>query len=323
LGLGGEVMAYQPRWTRGTVTQSGDRSCKDRYDVIRVLLSPYTRQITVWDLGASLGYFGLRLASDLEAVSVMVDARPDLVNVVRENALPTTIAMTHRLSVGDLDALAASEAPDVVLALNVLHHFDDWRGALDAVLALGDRIIIETPGRGDVNSANYAESMRLLDALEAMGAPTAAHFPSHVTAGVKRPMFLIDRVKDRVSSGYAYVERVRTRGKHPVRAHRIHSDFETKWITYDDGESRAWEPGMNLWNWAQMGGVYPSRASVQDAVRAACEGMPPHGDLKPWNVILQGQMVRVIDAGHRQSVDDAAGLANTLEWIARPEAAYV
>ena len=107
--------------------------------------------------------------------------------------------MTHRLSVQDLQELAASEAPDVVLALNVLHHFADWRGALDAVLALGDRIIIETPGEGDVHSANYPEAMKLLDVLHGLG-PVAARFPSHMTPGVDRPMFLIDRVKDCVTS---------------------------------------------------------------------------------------------------------------------------
>jgi hypothetical protein len=250
-------VAYQPRWVRGATIDIGDRDCAARYEVIRVLLSPYTRTITVWDLGANLGYFGLRLASEFGAVAVMVDSRPELVNVCQDNGLPTTIALTHRLSVQDLAEVAASEAPDVVLALNVLHHFADWRGALEAVLGLADRVILETPGRGDVNSANYAEAMRLLDAVEALGEPVAASFPSHVTPGVKRPMFLIDRVKGRVTSGYAYVERVRARGKHPVRPHRILRDFHMKTIAYDDGEARAWYPGMNLWNWAQLGGAWP------------------------------------------------------------------
>jgi hypothetical protein len=317
-------MAYQPRWVRGATTDGGDRDCAARYEVIRVLLSPYTRTIAVWDLGANLGYFGLRLASEFGAVAVMVDSRPELVNVCQDNGLPTTIALTHRLSVQDLAEVAASEAPDVVLALNVLHHFADWRGALEAVLGLADRVILETPGRGDVNSANYAEAMRLLDAVEALGEPVAASFPSHVTPGVKRPMFLIDRVKDRVTSGYAYVERVRARGKHPVRPHRILRDFHTKAIAYDDGEARAWYPGMNLWNWAQLGGAWPSRETAWAAVTGAVSSMGrPHGDIRPWNFILQGDGVELIDYGHRASVPDADGLKTTLEWIDHPERARV
>jgi hypothetical protein len=317
-------MAYQPMWVRGSVAGTADRECADRYEVIRSFITPYRRQITSWDLGANLGYFGLRLAHDVNAVSVMVDSRPELVSACRANGLPTTMAMTHRLSVADLREIAASEAPDVVLALNVLHHFDDWRGALEAVLGMADRAIIETPGRGDVRSANYREAMRLLDAIEALGVPVTARFPSHVTPGVMRPMFVVDRVKDHVTAGYAYVERVRKRGRHPVRPHRIVRDMHTAVVSYGDGETRQWYPGVNLWNWAQMGGSWPTRQDAQSAVRSAFAAMPArHGDFRPWNLILQGQSATVIDVGHRRSTDDDAGLEQTVRWIAHPEQAYV
>lgn len=316
-------MAYQPKWVRGKETP-GDRDCAARYEAIWSVVAPYTRTTTVWDIGANLGYFGLRLAHDAGCVSVMVDSRPQLIDSCRENDLPTTVAITHRLSVKDLQELSASEAPDVVLALNVLHHFDDWQGALDAVLALGDRLVIETPGRGDTGSANYVEAMKLLDAIEALQPMRLASFPSHVTPGIQRPLFLIDRVKDRLTSSYAYVERVRVRGKHPVRAHRILRDFSVKAIAYQGGEARDWHPGINLWNWVQFGGAWPDRSSVMGAVRDAHAGLlEPHGDFRPWNLILQGQRVVPIDGGHRRSVSDDVGLKTTLDWIAHQELARV
>lgn len=316
-------MAYQPEWVRGVEKATGDRDCAERYEAIAPICWAYKRAFTVWDLGASLGYFGHRLAYDTGAFSVMVDSRPALVDVCEVNAFRTTMALTRRLTVEDLRELAASECPDVVLALNVLHHFEDWRGALEAVLALGEEVLIETPGRGDTGSANYAESQKLLDAIEALSPELIAEHPSHVTAGVKRPMYRLVTRKPCVTRGYAYGGRVRPRGPHPVRPHVIASTHDEKTIHYLTGESRSWAPGMNLWNWLQLGGSYPSRSSVQAAVQKAASEVQSHGDLRPWNFILRGRSVEVIDGGHRQSVDDATGVRDTVAWIARPELAYV
>jgi hypothetical protein len=126
-----------------------------------------------------------------------------------------------------------------------------------------------------------------------------------------------------VTASYAYRERVRARGPHPVRPNRIESSNARKVIHFNGAGTRIWYPGMNLWNWLQMGGSYPDRATVQQAVQdeaARLTGL--HGDFKPWNLILQGQQARAIDGGHRRSVDDATGLKNTLAWIENPELAY-
>lgn len=314
-------MAYQDRWTRGHVTP-GDRACGARYEVVRTVASAWSRPITVWDLGANLGYFGLRLADELGAIAVMVDARPVLASVCQENAIPTTIAMTARLSIADLQELAAAEHADLVLALNLLHHFDNWRAAFEAVCRLGETIVIETPGRGDIGSAHYAASQSLLDAIEASGAELLATHLSHVTPGVQRPLYRLIRPKASLASGYVYGARVRAKGAIAPRSHVIVSTATEKTITFADGESRPFVPGLNLWNWLQLGGAYPSRAEIAKAVRASAAGLFSHGDLMPWNVILQGQDVTIIDAGHRRH-DDARGLRDTLTWIDDPEAAYV
>lgn len=316
-------MSYQPRWVRGKAVAAGDRDCDRRYELIRPVVAPYQRPATVWDLGANLGYFGCRLTDEFGAVSVMVDQRPMLAEVCRENGLPTTIAMTHRLTAADLRELAGSECPDVVLALNVLHHMPDWPEALAALVAFGATVIIETPGRDDQGSASYERSQEILSVIEALEPELLGWSPSHVTAGVQRPLFCLRLAKTAVSQGYAYIERVRPRGPHPVRAHQIASTFKEKTVTFDGEQPRQWAPGMNLWNWLQMGGVYPSRASVQVAMKQAAAGIVgTHGDLKPWNVVLGGEAVQIIDAGHRQSVDDAQGLSDTVAWIERPELAY-
>lgn len=314
-------MSYQSRWVRGVETP-GDRACAERYELVRAVAEPFSRQLTIWDLGANLGYFGCRLADAMGAVTVMVDQRASLVDVVRENAIPTTIAMTHALTTEDLRELAHSEHADIVLALNVLHHCDDPVAALFEVVRMGESVVIETPGRGDVRSANFVESQVLLDAIEALQPELIGQTPSHVTPGVKRPIYLVTRQKPSLERAYAYGARVRPRGALPVRPHVIRSNADRKTVTFAGEPPRPWVPGMNLWNWLQMGGSYPSRASVQAAVKQAGAGVVgTHGDIKPWNVVLQGEAVQIIDAGHRQN-DDAQGLADTLQMIAQPELAY-
>lgn len=317
-------MTYQPLWVRGKTMGAGARECEARYALIQPVVAAYRRQATVWDLGANLGYFGCRLADACGAVAVMVDQRPVLEAACRANALPTTVAMTHTLTAADLRELAASECPDVVLALNVLHHMPDWRQALEALLEFGETLLIETPGRGDRGSASYERSQALLDVLEALEPEILGWSPSHVTPGVGRPLFALRRPKAAVRQGYAYIERVRPRGAHPVRAHRIASTAEGKRVKFAGEPARDWAPGLNLWNWLQLGGSYPDRAQVRAALVGAARGLvSPHGDLRPWNVILQGEAVQLIDAGHRRSADDAEALAQTLAWIDHPEQAYV
>lgn len=318
-------MAYQDRWIAGETTEQGDRACADRYALIRPVLQTYRRPFTVWDVGANLGYFGCRIASEFPAVSVMIDQRAALAEACRANGLPNTIAMTHQFTAHDLIEVAQSEHADVVLALNVLHHMPDWREALPAILALGENVIIETPNIGDKGSAHYERAVEILDALWAHG-PDAmvGESPSHVTPGIFRPMVLFRQPKSAVTASYAYRGRVRARGPHPVRPHVITSTPQAKTITYADGESREWRHGMNLWNWLQLGGSYPDRAAVQQCAREVAANLTDtHGDFKPWNLILQGKTIDVIDHGHRQSVDDAEGLAQTVKWIAQPELAYV
>lgn len=310
-------MAYQDTWIHGVTTAHGERSCADRYAVIRELVSRYTRPVTIWDLGANRGYFGLRLAADFaHAIVVMVEPRTDLQRMCEANGLPNVIAMTHRLSVADLKELSRCIHADVVLALNVLHHIDDPVAAYEAVCGMGRDIVIETPGSGDVGSAHYEASQRLLDRIESDHPTVLATYPSHVTSGVRRSVCHLARNKTSLKHGYVYGDRVRPRGPHRARPHTITCDDAVKTITYADGESRPWHQGVNLWNWLQLGGSYPSRGVVATAVEEAFSAMDrPHGDFRPWNLILQGATVAVIDAGHRQSVPDAQGLADTVRWV--------
>jgi hypothetical protein len=307
-------VAYQDYWIRGAVTARGDRECQARYAIIRDVVAEYQRPVTVLDLGANLGYFGCRLAHEFGAVSVMVDRRRELIESCASNDLPTTIALQRTLTVADLRELAACEHIDVVLALNVLHHLPDWRGALDALLQIGEQIIIETPSRDDRGSCRFEAARALLDAIERERPETIGSTESHVTAGVRRPLFRLVRGKRHLTKGYVYGER---HGAPAVRAHTIRSTRDDKTVQYADGESRDWHPGINLQTWSVFGGVWPRPDVVRAAVTQASNG---HGDIRPWNFILQGATVVPIDTDHRRRRGGPEALAETLRSL--PEATW-
>lgn len=317
-------VAYQDCWVKGRVVGAGARECEARYQLIRPVLQPFTRQVTVWDLGANLGYFGCRLAHEFGCVSVMVEASPHLVGVCRENALPTTIALTKRLSNHDLFDLAASEHADVVLALSFIHRVPDWRKMLHATLALGEHIILELPARHETTVKNFEVVEALSDAVEALQ-PTllgTSSIPQSPT--IRRPLYYVHRPKAHLTSSFCHVDRMRLKDDFTSRPNTITSTFHEKHITFADGESRPFVPGMNLWNWKVMGGSYPKQSTIDAAITRAWAALPRrHGDFRPWNLILQGDTVVPIDFGHRQRLPDQGASALAIALLRHPERAYV
>ena len=313
-------MTYQEKWVRGGVRARGDRECEARYDLVRAGVAGYSRPFSVLDIGANLGYFGIRLAEEYAAVSVMVERRPDLFDVCKQNALPTTVAIQRRLSVRDLEELAKSEHFDVVLALNVVHHFkSEWRAAFDAILSIGDRVIIETPSREDTGACGQGAVPGILDAIRKENRELLGKSPCHTTPGAKRPMYCLHRPpKTKLTAGYCYGERLRAPR---IRPHEIISTPDKKaFVDSIEGE-REWLHGMNLWNFVQLGGTWPTPEAIDARVVRAARDWPEHGDLRPWNFII-GDGVHLIDGGHRKKHAGAVALAETRAWLRDPGGAY-
>lgn len=120
------------------------------------------RAITVFDIGAAQGFFDFSLGFKYpNSTFVMVDSGQSSMVKQDESAstllrlcqlndsLKNIIFLNIGLTAKNIENMGKSEHFDVVLALNVLHHFvRDWRAATDAILALGDTIILELPTWG-------------------------------------------------------------------------------------------------------------------------------------------------------------------------------
>jgi len=276
-------MRYQETWVRGEVdtNHAFQRPCAPRYPAIRTALDGFSRPFSVFDLGANLGYFSFRIANDYPATCVMADTRPELGALCVKNRLPSTLWLNRRLTVQDLHQLADAEHFDVVLALSVLHHFDDkCCEALDALLDLGMLVIVESAGRDDVGSLNHRSAHKLLDHIATLPEKVEllAEHPSH-KSGVQRPMYVIHTGPHRALTRQTID--ATARGAPPIDV-QLNADYGRCDVLINhtscweqDGEpqvevtpeARPFIPGMNLWNFIQLNGVWPRGWPTWSAMR--------------------------------------------------------
>lgn len=142
---------YQDILINGELLSKGvGPDCISRYSAIAKAIGKYKQPIKVLDLGASNGYFSLRIAQDFKALCVMADVSERLLEICKLNdQVSNLIYLKRELSLEDLKLLKEQEHFDVVLALNVVHHMEPWKEILDTIFELGDTIIVETPPSND------------------------------------------------------------------------------------------------------------------------------------------------------------------------------
>ena len=317
----------------GRLLMKGQRDCAERYRLITQAVPKYQRPWTLIDLGAAQGYFGCRfMREDEQCCAVMVDHPGATLDGLLEQKQPEFgIGLRKRLTAKDLEELADCEHFDVILALNILHHLDDPRRALYAVLRLGNEIVVEVPGPDD--PAACGDSHEWLEReVKTLGGIWIGETPSHTTPTATRRLYLFHRSKSTLRTPYLGASE---QGAPPMRGHHIVSTSVDKvWAMPDKGEGRVWFPGINLQTYLKWGGFYPKRARVrrlvEDEVNRALHGSKDvgftdirHKDVRPWNFILSGRdtvtLIDWNDPRQGDDEDDAEGLERTLKAIEEAE----
>src|SRR3990167_10755266 len=126
-----------------------------RYEILEQFLKLYKRPFTMLDIGAAQGYHSLRAAWDYpDSVFVMIEGNnpsyplsgDQLLSICKCNTkLDNIIHLNKPIYINDLIELGKCEHFDVVLALNIIHWLgSDYKQVIEALLTLGDHIIIET-----------------------------------------------------------------------------------------------------------------------------------------------------------------------------------
>lgn len=271
---------YQPIWTpEGEATRYPyQRPSAERYEPIRELAAKFNRPFSVLDIGANYAYFDCRLMQDFNCCCVMIDNKLTFPVLQANGVLDRSTIIHSHPSAATLESLAKSEHFDIVLGLAVLHHFDDPPRAYEAMRRLGWWTVFEIPGDDDLGAANPAKHDAIRECFSEES--PNGYFPSHVSES-KRPYYILE------NEPYIFEQTMDAADRDaPIYSdYAVQCDFDQSlFIKSSDQETatRPFVPGMNLWNFMRLKGVWPTQDQIDNSLALHKD----HPDFHPWNFVL-------------------------------------
>ncbi len=287
---------YQPIIINGIEIEKGSRECESRYEPIKKILDLYNRPITILDIGASEGYYSFKIAKDYDSTCVMIEGNYQTDSqegtadrleklCAKNNTLNNIILLKKHITAKELSILSECEHFDVIIALNVIHHFGpDWKAATDAILDLGDNIIIQTPPKEDKNAAGQKYISKIEQYLMEKYGKIIGNFPRQTQSDVMDKMFWFKSDRD-------FLKRIHWANSLPKEKwqnYKIVSDFDQKYFLKKHvNEQRPWYHGINLYTFKILNGTWPKNQTITDLINNI--DFSNHNDVKIWNLIIQGQ----------------------------------
>ncbi len=279
-----------------------------RFDLIAPLLRRYQRRFTLLDLGAGINpYMAQRISREFDCVTVAVEQ-----DVIIQDELdklgPRALWLRKKMSAEDLRRLGCSETFDTALALNILHHYGiQWDLALHDVRGMSDWVIVQTPYTTDMGTCGTDITPQIHDSLLRYGKiiGESLQFPGHCP----RPIFSLE------SAGNATLTMSSWTSPANCIYAEVRSDFSGKDIEIRNADGvkprRPFIHGVNLWNFAQLGGAWPRKDVALKLIREFPLPRENHGDITPHNFLFDGKELFLIDGHEGWDFDDAEGLRQT------------
>ena len=291
---------YQDLWVNGKALEKGQRGCADRWNCIHGnLLSEYRRDFSLFDLGAATGYFSFRAREMGNCLPIMVEHEHEITTLGRDHR--GVVLLHKKMSEQDITSISMCESFDVVLLLNVLHHFKDPATVLSACCNMADWVVVETPSPGDEGACGQDKILDVCDLVK--GTRVLGEFPSHTDKNRPRAMRLLLGNEPAIKKSYIGVPA----GTFSVEGASIDGrNFEScgKISNTRKVETSDFIPGMNLNTYLKMGGFWPQRSHFLEQVSS----IPTdsfHGDIRPWNMIIgKGSLLHLIDFGDWDEPDE-------------------
>lgn len=284
----------------------------ERFDLLKPTLDAYKRRFTVLDIGAGAGEVIKEIGQHYDAVVVAVEKDFDVTpgyDVGSYRTVPGALCIKHEMSAHELQLLSECEHFDVVLAFNVLHWFGaEWREAMSAVLGMGDHVFIQLPPLDEETSPGFDFRAAQLAWVETVGRGigNTIQFPGHAPRTVWHVQLGVSRVLTRASL-YAHAGSAETTinaTKEGITYHNARKNTKGTWIA-----------GINLWNFICLGGLWPQPERVVEMLETFELPDENHGDVVPWNFIIDGEYLYLVDGFEGWGNNDRESIQGTLTAV--------
>jgi hypothetical protein len=189
---------------------------------------------------------------------------------------------------------------DVVLALNVIHHFDEpFQDVLDTLISMCSFCFMEHPNSLEDNSTKNShrlktEKMNLEKFKPQLLNKNESGLGNSVNQKLERNMWLLQNTKSKtIDRGWRGTSKYRDQFGLDAEI-KIQSDFNEINVNYGlRNEKRNWIQGVDLRTFLEYNGVYPTTEKIIDLIDEL--EIDNAQDLGPHNLILNGKKLFLID----------------------------
>ena len=310
------IDTYNDIRINGKTISAGYRNSEKRYDEIFKFCKKFNRPISVLDLGAAEGYFTFRLAEDFSGVFIAVESNPErkLLELCVKNNNRKVLLLDKQMNLKNLKNLKEVQHFDIVLALNIIHHFDEpFQDVLDTLVSMSSFCFMEHPNPLENDSTKNSQRLEKeklkLDSFEPILLnKNESGLGNSVNQKLERNLWLLRNTQsktiDRGWRGASKYDEQFGPGNHIG----IESNFDNIEVDYGlRNEKRIWIQGIDLRTFLENNGVYPTNDEVLDLINNL--KIDNAKDLGPHNLILNGESLFVIDQ------DDKLDAVNTKEKL--------
>ena len=296
------VDTYNDIRINGKTLSLGYRNSEKRYSEIFKFCKKFNRPISVLDLGAAEGYFTFRLAEDFDGVFVAVESNPErkLLELCKKNNDPKVLLLNKQMNLKNLKNIKEVQHFDIVLALNIIHHFDEpFQDVLETLVSMSSFCFLEHPNSLENESTKNSQRLdtEKLD-LEKFKPILLNKNPSglgnSLNKKLERNLWLLQNTQSKtIDRGWRGASKY-TEEFGPGNQISIKSNFDE--INVDYGlrdEKRNWIQGIDLRTFLEYDGVYPTNEKIINLIDNL--KIKNAKDLGPHNLILNGEHLFLID----------------------------
>ena len=297
-----EIDTYNDIRIKGETISSGYRNSEKRYDKIFQFCKKFNRPISVLDLGAAEGYFTFRLSEDFSGVFVAVENNPQrkLLELCIKNDNRNILLLDKQMNLKHLKNLKEVQHFDVVLALNIIHHFEEsFQDVLETLVSMSSFCFMEHPNSLENNSTkNYRrlkkEKLNLEKFKPKLLKKNQSGLGNSMNQKLERNMWLLENTESKtIDRGWRGSSKYHEQFG-PNTEISIKSSFDE--ISVDYGlrdEKRNWIHGIDLRTFLENNGVYPTNDEIIHLIDTM--NIDNAQDLGPHNLILNGKQLFPID----------------------------